>query len=208
MTLADTHVAWYVARAGGAVAFALVSVSVVLGLGLSGRARSTRWPRFALEDVHRFAGILAGVFVAIHGAALLVDTYLPFSFGALLVPGAAPYRPFWTSLGVLAAELLAALAVTNLLRSRLPHGTWRRLHMLNFAVWGLALVHGVASGTDSDTGWALALYAASAAAVVGLSVWRVLRVRAAPRWELGLWPAAAAVLAAELVVAVTVGPVT
>ena len=158
--------------------------------------------------MRRFAGILAGVFVAIHGAALLVDTYLPFSLGALLVPGTAPYRPLWTSLGVLAAELLAALAVTNLLRSRFPYGTWRRLHMLNFAVWGLALVHGIASGTDSDTGWALALYTASAAAVVGLSVWRVLRVRAAPRWELGLWPAAAAVLAAELVVAVTVGPVT
>ena len=208
MTLADTHVAWYVARAGGTVAFALLSVSVVLGLALSGRAGSTRWPRFALEDVHRFAGILAGVFVAIHGAALLIDTYLPFSLRDLLVPGTAPYRPFWTALGVLGAELLAALAVTNRLRSRLHHATWKRLHLLNFAVWGLALVHGIASGTDSDTGWALALYTGSAGAVVGLSVWRVLAVRSAQRWELALWPAAAAVLAAELIVGVTLGPVT
>jgi methionine sulfoxide reductase heme-binding subunit len=206
--LADTHVAWYAARAGGIVAFALLSASVVLGLALSGRARSTRWPRFALQDVHRFAGILAGVFVAVHGAALLVDTYLPFSLGDLLVPGTAPYRPFSTALGVIGAELLAALAVTNLLRSRLPHATWRRLHLLNFAVWGLALVHGIAAGTDGDTGWALALYTTSTAAVVGLAVWRVLAVRAKPRWELALWPLTAAVLAAELVAAVTLGSVT
>ncbi len=52
-----------------------------------------RWPRFALEDVHRFVGLLAGSFIAIHVVALLFDSYLPFSLRSILVPGAAPYRP-------------------------------------------------------------------------------------------------------------------
>src|SRR5256714_13721435 len=64
--LTSSPVDWYAARAAGIVAYLLLSAVVVLGLTLSGRRRLPRWPRFALEDVHRFAGILTGTFVAIH----------------------------------------------------------------------------------------------------------------------------------------------
>ena len=165
-------VAWYAARAGGILAFTLVTASVVLGLALSGRARLGLWPRFAVEDVHRFADLLAGTFVGIHVLALLLDTYVPFSLAQILVPGTASYRPLPTALGVVAVELLAALAVANHYRKRLPYRLWRRAHYLNFAVWALALVHGIASGTDSGTPWAVALYALAAGAVAGLLVWR------------------------------------
>jgi predicted ferric reductase len=165
---------WYVARAGraGLVAFALLTVSVVLGLLLSGRARLPGWPRFAVEDVHRFAGLATGLFVGVHGLALLVDDYLPFSLGQVLVPGAAPYRPLATALGVVAAELMVALALTNRLRGRLSYGVWRRAHYLNFAVWALALVHGLTAGTDTRTPWALTLYLVAAGSVAGLTAWR------------------------------------
>lgn len=163
---------WYTARAGGMLGFALLTASVVLGLVLSGRARLKRWPRFAVEDVHRFAGLLAGAFVGIHVLALLVDTYVPFSLSQILVPGTASYRPLPTALGVVAVELLAALAVANRYRKRLSYRFWRRTHYLNFAVWALALVHGITSGTDSGTVWAVALYAVAAGSVAGLLVWR------------------------------------
>ena len=101
--------------------------------------------------MHRFVGLLAGSFIAIHVVALLFDSYLPFSLRSILVPGAAPYRPLAVALGVIAAELLAALAITNRYRKQLPHAFWRRAHYLNFAVWLLALVHGIAAGTDSTT---------------------------------------------------------
>src|SRR5207244_10927616 len=117
-------VAWYVARAGGILGFALVTASVVLGLALSGRARLKRWPRFAVEDVHRFAGVLVGAFVGIHVLALLVDTYVPFSLVQVLVPGTSSYRPLATGLGVVALELLAALALANRYPSRLAYRVW------------------------------------------------------------------------------------
>jgi methionine sulfoxide reductase heme-binding subunit len=164
---------WYTARAGGMLAFALLTASVVLGLALSGRARLRHWPRFAVEDVHRFAGLLAGTFVGIHVLALLLDTYVPFSLAQVVVPGTATYRPVATALGVVALELLAALAITNRCRKRLSYRFWRRAHYLNFAVWSLALVHGIAAGTDSGTAWAVALYALAAGSVAGLVVWRV-----------------------------------
>lgn len=164
---------WYAARAGGLLAYLLISASVCLGLLMAGKARLQRWPRFALEDVHRFLGILAGVFVAIHGLALLLDSFVPFSLSQVLVPGTSSYRPLAVGLGVVAAELLAALAVTNHFRRRIPHGVWRRLHMLNFVVWALALVHGLTAGTDATTPWALALYAGSAWLVLTLLFYRV-----------------------------------
>jgi predicted ferric reductase len=163
---------WYVARAGGILAYALLTTSVVLGLLLSGRARLRGWPRFALADVHRFIGLLTGTFIVIHVGALLVDGYLPFSLTNILVPGTAPYRPVAVAFGVVAAELLAALALTNHYRKELSYSFWRRAHYLSFAVWLLALVHGIVAGTDRASPWALALYVGSASVVAGLSASR------------------------------------
>lgn len=100
---------WYLARASGIVAFVLLTIAVVLGLTLSGRAKLRYWPRFAIEDVHRFAGLLTGTFISLHVLTLFVDSYLPFSLTQLVVPGASTYRPLSTALGVVAAELLLAL---------------------------------------------------------------------------------------------------
>ena len=163
---------WYIARAGGILAYALLSASVILGLLLSGRSRLPGWPRFAVEDVHRFVGMLAGAFIVIHGGALFLDSYMPFSLTNLLVPGTDSYRPVSVAFGVIAAELLAALALTNHYRKLLSHRFWRRAHYLNFAVWVLALVHGIAAGTDRATVWALALYIGTASVVAGLTASR------------------------------------
>jgi methionine sulfoxide reductase heme-binding subunit len=172
---------WYAARAGGFVAYLLLSASVVVGLLLSGRAQLKQWPRFALEDVHRFLGILAGVFIVLHGGSLLLDRVVPMSLSQLLVPGTDSYRPLAVALGIVAAELLAALAVTNHYRKQLSYGVWRRLHYLNFAIWGMALVHGLIAGTDALTTWALLLYAGSAWLVLALLVHRVSLHWATPR---------------------------
>jgi sulfoxide reductase heme-binding subunit YedZ len=170
--LTSSPVDWYAARAGGVVAYVLLSAVVALGISMAGKKRLERWPRFALEDVHRFLGILAGVFIVLHGGALLLDRFVPISLSQLLVPGTDSYRPLAVALGIVAAELLAALAVANHYRRQLPHRVWRRLHYLNFAVWGLALVHGLTAGTDALTTWALLLYAGSAWLVLALLVHR------------------------------------
>jgi predicted ferric reductase len=180
MILAAGNYAWYAARAGGILAFVLLTASVVVGLLLSGRARLQRWPRFALEDVHGFVGLLAGSFILLHGAALLVDSYLPFSLRNLLVPGTAPYRPLAVAAGVIGAELLAALAITNRYRKALPHRFWRRAHYLNFAVWALALVHGITAGTDTRSLWAIVIYLTSAALVGGGAAARFVPARVVP----------------------------
>lgn len=171
--IAAASTTWYAARAGGMLAYLLVTASVTVGLLMSGRAQLRQWPRFALEDVHRFLGVLAGTFIVVHGGALLLDRVVPFSLSQLLVPGADSYRPLAVACGIVAAELLVALAVTNRYRKRVPYGWWRRAHTLNFAVWVLALVHGLAAGTDATTTWALVLYTGSAWLVFALLIHRL-----------------------------------
>jgi sulfoxide reductase heme-binding subunit YedZ len=156
-------VAWYVARSSGIVAYLLLSGSVVIGVLMAGRARFT-WPRFAVEEVHRFLAILTGVFIVLHGGALLLDTVVPFSLAQELVPFTAGYRPFAVGLGVVAAELTAAVGISNALRSRLPHGVWRRVHYLTLAVWAFATLHGLLAGTDRFDPWFAGLAGMSIAA--------------------------------------------
>ena len=163
---------WYAARASGVAAYVVLSLVVSLGLTLGGKAQTRSWPRFSVEDVHRFGGLLVGSLIGIHVLTIAADSFLPFSLTQLLVPFTSTYRPLWTGLGIAAAEILLALAITNHYRKQLPYSFWRKAHYLNFAVWGLASVHGLMSGTDRGAAWLAILYGVSVAVVVMLLVWR------------------------------------
>src|ERR1700722_1791947 len=115
---------WYMARAGGIVAYLLLTFTVCAGIGLAGRARVPGFPRFAVNELHRFAGILTGTFIAIHVGSVLLDSYVHFSVPQVLIPFTSSYRALPVALGIVAAELLIALAVTNRLRKVLPRGMW------------------------------------------------------------------------------------
>jgi sulfoxide reductase heme-binding subunit YedZ len=172
MHVTSSPAIWYAARASGVAAYVVLSIVVCLGLTLGGKAQSRRWPRFSVEDVHRFGGLLVGSLIGVHVLTIAADSFLPFSLTQLLVPFTSSYRPLWTGLGIAAAELLLALAITNHYRKRLPYSFWRKAHYLNFAVWTLASVHGLMSGTDRGAAWLAILYGVSVASVLMLLVWR------------------------------------
>ncbi|HZT85291.1 MAG TPA: ferric reductase-like transmembrane domain-containing protein [Gaiellaceae bacterium] len=163
---------WYAARASGVAAYVVLSLVVSLGMTLGGKAQNRYWPRFSVEEIHRFGGLLVGTLIGVHVLTIAADSFVPFSLVQLLVPFTSSYRPLWTGLGIAAAEILVALAVTNHYRRRLPYGFWRKAHYLNFAVWGLASVHGLMSGTDRGAAWLALLYGVAVAVVVMLLVWR------------------------------------
>lgn len=149
---------WYFARSAGVVAYLLLSSSVFLGVLLAGKER-TVWPRFAVEEVHRFLGILTGVFIVLHGGSLLLDRVVPIGLGQELVPFTSPYRPLAVGLGVTAMELIAAVGISNRFRRSLPYGFWRKVHYLTLPAWLLASLHGVLAGTDRADPWFAALAA-------------------------------------------------
>jgi sulfoxide reductase heme-binding subunit YedZ len=192
---------WYSTRASGIAAFVILTVVVCIGMSMGGKAQSRKWPKFSVEDIHRFGGLLVGALIGIHVATIALDSFLPFSVVNLLVPFTATYRPLWTGLGIAGAELLLALAVTNHYRKRLPYSFWRKAHYLNFAVWTLATLHGVMSGTDRSVWWLAMIYGLAIGSVVTILVWRFARL---PMRSLGVALVAGATLVA--VPLVIVGP--
>jgi sulfoxide reductase heme-binding subunit YedZ len=204
MHLTSNPVDWYAARAAGFTAYLLLSGVVLVGLTMGAKKNFRRWPRFAVEDVHRFGGLLVGAFVSIHVLTIAIDAWLPFSIGSLIVPFTSRYRPLWVGLGIAAAELLLAIAVTNHYRRRLPYRTWRRIHYANFGVWIAATLHGLGSGTDRSASWSLSLYMLAAGAVSATAVWRFTRDR--PRMGQVSLAAVALVSVAAAVLAVGLGP--
>ena len=70
MHVSSSPAIWYAARASGVAAYVVLSVVVSFGLALGGKAQSRRWPRFAVEDIHRFGGLLVGSLVGVHVLAI------------------------------------------------------------------------------------------------------------------------------------------
>ena len=207
MHLTSSPAAWYAARAGGIVAYVLLTIVVLLGLQMSTKRKLKRWPRIALEDVHRFAAFAAGAFVVIHIAAIAIDSYLPFSLTSLVVPFISRYRPAWVGIGIVAAELMLAVAIANRLRGRLlSYDAWRKTHYATFAVWTGGTIHGIASGTDRSAFWLMALMGVSAGAVAGMTAWRVLQPRIRAGHDIGFIPGLAGAVAAAGLLVLALGP--
>lgn len=173
---------WYLARASGLAAFALLWGSMVLGLATTTRL-SRVWPGApAGVDLHQYTGLLGLLFALFHGGILVGDRYIGFTVGQLLVPFAgAQYRPLWIGLGQVGFYLLALVWLSFYARRTIGHRWWRAIHYLSFLVFLLALVHGVFGGTDSGTLWVRWLYWASAGSVLWLTIYRVLLARDSER---------------------------
>ena len=167
-------VTWSVARTGGFLAYLLLTASVALGLALSLGWRSPRWTRFVTNEVHRFVTLLALVFVAIHGLSIAVDPFIKMSVPDLLVPFMTSYRPAWVALGIVAGYLALAIYLSERIRSRIGYVWWRRFHALAFVAFAAALVHGIATGSDTRTLWGLAIYGGSLLLVGILLMLRLL----------------------------------
>ena len=130
---------WYLNRGTGVTVMVLLSLTTVLGILATGRRFTPLWPRFVTQGFHR---VLAGVSLAllgVHVVSAVVDEYVDIRWWQALVP--------------LALDFLAILTVTSVLRDRLPHRVWFVTHLLSYAAWLVAIVHGLGIGTDANRGW-------------------------------------------------------
>jgi DMSO/TMAO reductase YedYZ heme-binding membrane subunit len=111
---------------------------------------------------------------------VVADTFVHFGPADVLVPLASAWHPVWVAWGIVAFYLLLAVEVTSLLRARLPHRLWKGVHGLSFVLFGVATVHVLVAGTDTDDAWALWPVLVVTMAVTFLAV---ARAAAGPRPE-------------------------
>ncbi|MGW3965510.1 ferric reductase-like transmembrane domain-containing protein [Amycolatopsis sp. NPDC005003] len=169
---------WYFSRAAGLVSLVLCTGVVVLGALGAGRFATRGWPRFAVAAVHRNLALTSLAFLAAHIAAAVLDGYVPLGWLDVVVPFGADYQPLWVGLGAVAIDLLLAIVVTSLVRTRLPARAWRGVHWLAYLCWPVALVHGFGMAeNDAAYGWIAALDVLCVLAVLGAVGYRAAHAR-------------------------------
>ena len=170
-------VTWDVARAGGFTAYVLLALAVAVGLLLSTQVQSpSRWPRLLNSELHNFLSLLGTIFLGVHILAVWIDPFTHFGWRDILLPFISQYRTFWMALGIVAVYLGIAIGISTWLRPRIGYAWWRRLHILTLGIFLLATIHGIGTGSDTKTSWALDLYIVSSVLVGSLLCRRLFLV--------------------------------
>lgn len=182
---ATTSATWLLTRATGAVSLLLLTATFALGIADVSRWRSRRWPRFAIDALHRNVSLLAVAFVAVHVVTTLVDQFVSVGVVAAFVPFAGSYRPFWLGLGALALDLLLALIVTSVLRRQIGVRVWRAVHWAAYACWPVALLHALGTGSDASRPWMVGLALGCSAVIAGAVAVRLSEHGGHPRPPVG-----------------------
>ena len=166
------NVTWNVARAGGFTAYILLALAVIVGLALSTQIQSpARWPRLINSELHNFLTLLSTIFLGVHVLAIWIDPFTHFGWSEVLIPLASHYRTVWMALGIVALYLGLAIGLSTWIRPRIGYKWWRRLHVLTLGLFALATIHGLGTGSDTQSTWALGIYIVSSV-LVGLLLCR------------------------------------
>jgi sulfoxide reductase heme-binding subunit YedZ len=177
---APLHVIWWlVSRASGVIALVLISLSVIMGLAMAAKVLRRPALKRAVVRLHEHVALIALAAIAIHGAALLGDTWLKPGLRGITVPFALSYRPAFTGAGIIAGYLAVLVGPSFYIRRRIGAKRWRALHRATALVWILAVVHALGSGSDAAAVWLRAVVLVPAVPIVYLLVLRGLSPRRA-----------------------------
>jgi predicted ferric reductase len=164
---------WYITRATGLVAMVLLTLSMASGLLSSVRYQRPAWPRFVTIGLHRNTTLLALAFTVLHVITTAADSFVSIPLQDAVIPFISSYRPLWLGLGAVAFDLMLALTITSLLRTRMSYRSWRLVHWTAYLCWPVAVLHGLGTGSDTSVRWVLGLTVACVALIAALTAWRL-----------------------------------
>jgi DMSO/TMAO reductase YedYZ heme-binding membrane subunit len=165
---------WYLSRASGLVAWALLIGSLVLGVLLATRALKPLDRPAWLLAMHRWFSGLAVTATVVHLLALVFDGYVQFGAKEIFVPMASTWQPGAVAVGVVAMYVMALVQVTSLMMKRLPKRLWRGVHMTSYLLVWTATVHAGMAGTDATNRVYQAVALVLTIAAVSATVLRII----------------------------------
>ena len=127
--------------------------------------------------MHDYLTWLSLGFTALHVFILLLDKYIPYTLGSVLIPLASPYEPLWVGAGQVSLYLSLVVTLSLYVRRQIGQRAWRIIHYLSYGSFVLVALHGLLSGTDSVSVVMQAMYAGSVLLVSGLTLYRVIATR-------------------------------
>ena len=166
--------AWYSVRALGFLAYLVVAASVLYGLLLSTKILDTIAHRPVSFALHKDLAIVGLILAALHGMLLIFDHSFNFTPRSILVPFASPYSPITVGIGQLTFYASAVVTASFYVRRHIGQRVWRVLHYVTFLAFIGATFHGIASGSDTGSGWAFWVYLVPTTASVFLLTYRIV----------------------------------
>jgi len=166
---------WYLSRATAFVSLTILWVSMALGLGLSNKM-ARLWPGApAAFAIHEYVSLLGTAFALFHALILLGDHYINFTVAQIFLPFATTsYRPLWVGIGQIGFYVWLIVNLSFYVRSRIGQKTWRGIHYLSFVMYIMGLLHGLFSGTDTASTWAIWYYWISGGSLLFMLIYRII----------------------------------
>ncbi len=169
---------WFLARASGIVAWALLAISCLWGILLITRMLKPADRPAWLLDLHRWLSALAVIATAVHLGALVADSYVHFGWTEILIPQASAWKAWPVTLGIVSMYAMGIVHLSSLLMRRLPRALWRALHLLAYVSFGFATAHGALAGTDRGNNVYIFVVGGLTTVVILATLARVLQQRA------------------------------
>ena len=141
---------WYLTRASGIVATALMVAALGWGFLFSARETGNRLRPAWWLDLHNWLGGIALVFTGVHLLAVFADSDLGLGLVDILVPNTAAAQTAAVTWGVVAFYLLAAVVFTSWPKRRFKRPVWRAVHLLSVPATIFAGLHGYLIGSDAS----------------------------------------------------------
>ncbi len=166
---------WYLSRGAAFAALGLLWVSMMLGLLITNKiARS--WPGApAAFAFHEYVSLLGLAFAMFHALILLGDRYINYQWVQVLMPfGSVNYHPIWVGLGQIGLYVWAIISASFYVRKGIGPKTWKLIHYASFFNFLIAIIHGIASGTDTALPWAQGIYWFLGGSFLFLTVYRIV----------------------------------
>lgn len=144
---------WYATRASALIAFALLYLSILLGLLIRIPFLNRIFRLLDGTRIHCWISFQALIFVFLHMATLLFDKFLQFRVRDILMPFSFQFDPAvidadLVTFGIFGMYLMVILVLTSYFQKLLPRRLWRALHFLNIGLYFAVLIHALYAGTD------------------------------------------------------------
>ena len=165
---------WIVTRAAGVGAYVMLFSAVAWGLVATTALVSKRIAKATSVLLHQVLASVGLALLAVHLGAILLDQFVDFDALDVMIPFRSDVRPVAVGLGVLAMYVALVVLLTSWIRRALGTTWWRRFHVLATPAFALALMHGMAVGTDTRRPWMWWMYVATALVIAFLLIVRAL----------------------------------
>jgi methionine sulfoxide reductase heme-binding subunit len=165
---------WVLARVAGLASYAALAIALVTGIALRTAVLDWLGSNRLVRSLHEYTIVLWIPLAVIHVASLLLDQTARIGLLDVFIPFHSSYGTLAIGLGSLSLDILLVVSVTAYLKRRMRKELWLWVHRLSYVAFAVAFLHAVLSGTDFSDPAVSAITWGAAAALVTLTVARLL----------------------------------